>query len=298
MHQLVKAIHFCHSQKVIHRDIKPENLLISLNGELKLCDFGFARQVQGNEHLTDYVATRWYRAPELLVGCHYDQSVDMWALGCLMAELVDSQPLFPGESDIDQIYCIQKYLGELIHTHQEALNKNKAFVGLKLPKIQKHESLEKRYLGKVEAKAVQFIQALIQKDPSCRLSAEQALFHPYFEELMTEKRPQTMAERGRQVLRPKMTVNTPAFGGRVAHGESLQSDKRKTKGKVPNGKMMENGEYLGQAYRTNSNGPRDKNQIFLKRRMEQIRDKSKTHFNGNHQMNSILFKKLEGINVI
>jgi cyclin-dependent kinase-like len=115
MYQLVKAIEWCHRHNVIHRDIKPENLLVSAQAEplLKLCDFGFARTItsRGGQVLTDYVATRWYRSPELLLGCtDYGKPVDMWAIGCIMGELIDGQPLFPGESEIDQLYVIQKVL--------------------------------------------------------------------------------------------------------------------------------------------------------------------------------------------
>lgn len=86
-----------HAHHLLHRDIKPENLLVSDRKELKICDFGFARQApRGEEELTDYVATRWYRPPELLVGVPYGREVDLWAAGCIMAELVDGNPLFPG----------------------------------------------------------------------------------------------------------------------------------------------------------------------------------------------------------
>jgi len=105
--QLAKAIRWCHSNNIIHRDIKPENLLVNLPpggvpgevGKLKLCDFGFARSLPDSAvSITDYVSTRWYRAPELLLGyTHYGKEVDMWAIGCIMGELVDGQPLFPGE---------------------------------------------------------------------------------------------------------------------------------------------------------------------------------------------------------
>jgi len=125
MYQLVKAITWCHHNQIVHRDIKPENLLVNMNDVpfnhvLKLCDFGFARVLptldsRGNAHeLTDYVATRWYRAPELLLGTRsYGKAVDLWALGCIMGELIDGQPLFPGETEIDQLYIIQKALGPL-----------------------------------------------------------------------------------------------------------------------------------------------------------------------------------------
>ena len=117
IYQLCLAIDWCHSHDVIHRDIKPENLLINARGhELKLCDFGFARVMgsaaESNE-LTDYVATRWYRAPELLLSDRYSKEVDIWAIGCIMGELTDGEPLFPGESEIDQLFEIQKILGAL-----------------------------------------------------------------------------------------------------------------------------------------------------------------------------------------
>ncbi len=87
----------------MHRDIKPENLLISVNGVVKLCDFGFARGVKQEKNFiyTDYVSTRWYRAPELLVGdASYSNTVDIWSIGCIFAEIFNGLPLFPGESDL------------------------------------------------------------------------------------------------------------------------------------------------------------------------------------------------------
>ena len=117
---------------MIHRDIKPENLLVNSDHTLKLCDFGFARTVNrvGEQSLTDYVATRWYRAPELLVGCaRYSKSVDVWAIGCIMGELLDGQPLFPGESEIDQLYIIQRIMGPLTDDQMEVFLQNPRFLG-------------------------------------------------------------------------------------------------------------------------------------------------------------------------
>lgn len=101
MYQLLKGLAYMHSLHLMHRDVKPENLLISDRKELKICDFGFARQIKksaGEEEMTDYVATRWYRPPELLVGAAYSREIDIWAVGCIMGELIDGNPMFPGEN--------------------------------------------------------------------------------------------------------------------------------------------------------------------------------------------------------
>jgi cyclin-dependent kinase-like len=100
-----------HEKGVVHRDIKPENLLLSRNGIIKICDFGFARPLSDDKNFmyTDYVSTRWYRAPELLVGdANYDTSVDIWAVGCIIAEIFNGLPLFPGDSDLHTLQLILK----------------------------------------------------------------------------------------------------------------------------------------------------------------------------------------------
>mmetsp|Transcript_17581 Transcript_17581/g.41440 ORF Transcript_17581/g.41440 Transcript_17581/m.41440 type:complete len:711 (-) Transcript_17581:347-2479(-) len=198
IYQLCWAIDFCHEHDVIHRDIKPENLLINPDHSLKLCDFGFARTVssKAKSELTDYVATRWYRAPELLLGdTNYGKAVDIWAIGCIMGELIDGQPLFPGESEIDQLYVIQKVLGPLTPEQNEMFLRNPRFLGLKFPDMTRPETLEKRYCGKMTKKALSFMKGLLRMDPSQRLTGEEALDHPYFEGLREEMDPPMQAQR-------------------------------------------------------------------------------------------------------
>ena len=196
IYQLCKAIEYCHRQDVVHRDIKPENLLISTGHELKLCDFGFARIMPKGGPMTDYVATRWYRSPELLLGSPYSKGVDIWAIGCIMGELTDGQPLFPGENEVDQLYLIQKTLGPLTSDQYEAFQKNPRFLGLKFPEIGRPEALEKRYMGKLSRVALNFMKSLLKMDSKQRLTAAETLQHPYFDQIrqMVEgERPQTTA---------------------------------------------------------------------------------------------------------
>ncbi|XP_055797214.1 cyclin-dependent kinase-like 5 isoform X2 [Salvelinus fontinalis] len=149
IYQLIKAIHWCHQNDIVHRDIKPENLLISSDDVLKLCDFGFARNLsEGNDaNYTEYVATRWYRSPELLLGAPYGKSVDMWSVGCILGELSDGQPLFPGESEIDQLFTIQKVLGPLPTEQMKLFYNNPRFHGLRFPAVNHPTTLERKYLG-------------------------------------------------------------------------------------------------------------------------------------------------------
>ena len=145
--QVLRAVHFCHEHNCIHRDVKPENILVTKEGIVKLCDFGFARLLTGpGDEYTDYVATRWYRAPELLVGdTQYGSPVDVWAIGCVFGELLSGNAIWPGRSDVDQLYLMKKTLGDLIPRHVDIFRSNQFFRGINIPECDRREPLKQKY---------------------------------------------------------------------------------------------------------------------------------------------------------
>ena len=187
MWQLIRGTEFVHQHNVIHRDIKPENLLISKHGALKICDFGFARFLSGPDTLyTDYVSTRWYRAPELLVGdANYGRGIDIWAIGCLLAELTTGQPLFPGESDLRTLqYILGTIGGKLTDKQKTVLENNPIFTGMDAVKscvaASTISNLEQK-LPHLSSDAMDFLKSCLAIDPSERPTCSQLLRHKYFE---------------------------------------------------------------------------------------------------------------------
>ncbi|XP_026471206.1 cyclin-dependent kinase-like 5 [Ctenocephalides felis] len=187
IYQVIRAVDFCHSNNVIHRDVKPENVLVSRLGVVKLCDFGFARPLaQPAETYTDYVATRWYRAPELLVGdTRYGGPVDIWAVGCLFAEMMSGDPLFPGDSDVDQLFQIVRMLGKLSTRHQHFVARNPLFKGFR--KTQSQQMTEEgngiplyQLFPTWHRSALDLLQQCLRLDPLQRPKAPALLRHEAF----------------------------------------------------------------------------------------------------------------------
>ncbi|KAG0563231.1 hypothetical protein KC19_8G014100 [Ceratodon purpureus] len=198
MYQILKATEYMHNKGYIHRDMKPENILINGN-TLKLADFGMAKKMSLHNSLTqtwahlqykkkdcpcgkftEYVCTRWYRAPELLVHSPtYTSAIDMWSVGTIMAELFRSVPLFPGTSEQDQLYKICEVFGAPNHYNWPEGMRLATSSCFQFPQFPPLTSLAP-CIPYASPEALNLIQGLCTWDPNKRLTASQALQHPFF----------------------------------------------------------------------------------------------------------------------
>ena len=186
LYQSLKCLKYMHSAGLVHRDMKPSNLLLNSECHVKVCDFGLARSINEktdyNPILTDYVATRWYRAPEILLGStKYDQGVDMWSIGCILGELLGGQPLFPGTSTMNQLDRIIEVIGFPTKSEIESINSPFAKTMLEsvIPPNKNNKKTIKDIFSNAEPEAIDLLQRLLVFDPKKRLNAKSALAHPY-----------------------------------------------------------------------------------------------------------------------
>lgn len=183
LYQMLDGILFCHTHRIIHRDMKPQNLLISKDGQtIKLADFGLARAFQVPLHTyTHEVVTLWYRAPEILLGNkHYCPAVDLWSVGCIFAEMATKRPLFPGDSEIDELYKIFRLMGtpnEQIWPGVSRLPDYHAVFPLWKP-----QPLSSA-VPTLERDGLDLLGRMLVYDPNQRITAKAALAHQYFDEL-------------------------------------------------------------------------------------------------------------------
>lgn len=183
IYQLLRGLYYLHSCNVVHRDLKPSNLLVNKNCDLKICDFGLARGMGEDEDdpgLTDYVVTRWYRAPEVVLAASaYSEKIDLWSVGCILYEVLARKPLFTGKDHLDQIRKIIEKLG----TPQEKdlgwipekgpsrkfLAKCPQSAGVKMTEL----------LPNVSEQTADFAAKLLTFDPTKRISVKDSMLHPY-----------------------------------------------------------------------------------------------------------------------
>mmetsp|Transcript_20330 Transcript_20330/g.37958 ORF Transcript_20330/g.37958 Transcript_20330/m.37958 type:complete len:378 (-) Transcript_20330:1749-2882(-) len=184
-YQLLRAIAYIHSTGVCHRDIKPQNLLVDTAKHiLKVCDFGSAKRLIRGEPNVSYICSRYYRAPELIFGStDYTYAIDVWSSGCVVAELMIGQPLFPGESGVDQLVEIIKVLGT--PTRDQILAMNPNYTEFKFPQI-KAQPWTKVFRSRTPPEAIDFVASLLVYPPNQRPKPLEALCHPFFDELRQE----------------------------------------------------------------------------------------------------------------
>eukprot|EP01094_Clydonella_sp_ATCC50884_P018575 TRINITY_DN3459_c0_g1_i3.p1 TRINITY_DN3459_c0_g1~~TRINITY_DN3459_c0_g1_i3.p1 ORF type:complete len:374 (+),score=50.23 TRINITY_DN3459_c0_g1_i3:692-1813(+) len=193
MYQLLRSLAYIHSLGICHRDIKPQNLLLNpQTGVLKLCDFGSAKILVRGEPNVAYICSRYYRAPELIFGAtDYSPAIDVWSAGCVFGELLLGQPLFPGDSGVDQLVEIIKVLGTPSKKQIKSMNRH--YSEFKFPQIRSH-AWSKIFGPRVPDDALDLISKLVCYTPTERWLPLQACAHPFFDEL---RDPETCLPNGR-----------------------------------------------------------------------------------------------------
>ncbi|KAM4722280.1 mitogen-activated protein kinase 12-like [Rhinophrynus dorsalis] len=180
LYQILRGLQYIHSAGIVHRDLKPSNLGVNENYDLKILDFGLARPTE-NE-MTGYVVTRWYRAPEVILNwMHYNQTVDIWSVGCILAEMITGHVLFPGGDYFDELNKIIEVIGSPQPSLINRMESKHAQNYLKmLPEKQKKNF--KELFPTMSVNEIDLLDKMLDLDPETRITAGEALAHPYLEE--------------------------------------------------------------------------------------------------------------------
>lgn len=187
IYQLLRGLKYLHSANVLHRDLKPSNLLLNANCDLKICDFGLARTgPEKGQFMTEYVVTRWYRAPELLLSCdEYGSAIDIWSVGCIFAELLGRKPIFPGKDYLHQLKLILSIIGTPAEVDLHFIPNETARSFIRSQVYTPRVSLGKLYPN-ANPLAVDLIDKMLVFDPRKRITVIEALNHPYLAMLHDE----------------------------------------------------------------------------------------------------------------
>eukprot|EP00123_Amoebidium_parasiticum_P022747 comp9415_c0_seq1/m.4462 comp9415_c0_seq1/g.4462 ORF comp9415_c0_seq1/g.4462 comp9415_c0_seq1/m.4462 type:complete len:381 (-) comp9415_c0_seq1:19-1161(-) len=184
VYQILRGLKYIHSANVLHRDLKPSNILLNTNCDLKICDFGLARVSNSvaPDIYTEYVATRWYRAPEIMLNSRaYSRSIDVWSVGCILAEMLGGRPLFPGKHYINQLQLILNVVGTPSPEDLNAIVNEKARNYIQSLAYRPKVPWERMYPN-ADPLALDLLERLLTFNAAKRITVEEALAHPYLEQ--------------------------------------------------------------------------------------------------------------------
>jgi len=188
-YQILCGVKHMHSANIIHRDLKPGNILVNSDCTVKICDFGLSRgfEVDEDQLLTEYVVTRWYRAPEVVVQAQrYDESVDIWAIGCILAEMLLKEPVFQGEDYIDQLRVIFKLIGT--PSDEDLTNVISSDAVNFIKRLKNRERREfAQVFTQASPEAIDLLEKIFVFDPARRITIDEALRHPFLAKYFDEE---------------------------------------------------------------------------------------------------------------
>ncbi|KAK9081005.1 hypothetical protein Syun_030685 [Stephania yunnanensis] len=186
LYQILRGLKYIHSANVIHRDLKPSNLLLNATCDLKICDFGLARPTSESDFMTEYVVTRWYRAPELLLNStDYTAAIDVWSVGCIFMEMMIRRPLFAGRDHVHQMRLLTELLGTPTEADLGFVRNEDAIRYIRQLPQHPRQPFASTF-PHVSPMAIDLVERMLTFDPTNRITVEEALAHPYLERLHDE----------------------------------------------------------------------------------------------------------------